>query len=454
MRLSIPSVIAVLVVAASPAGGTADVFDVPACQETMVSIEADGTGRPSDMLTGAAIGDSNQGEELRALFGFDLSFLPPGTTITSAVFHARFEASYGDPASLGAVYAGRVYQIKGFPSADLEPQWSTSPLMTPMAEVLGEIASGSDLRADLTAHIQGQYPSPQYHQDRGRAVVRLQFELGTNDDDTGDFIYVHDPRLELDVELPDPISERPLGRHLKRCLPVVASLPGAAGTQWTTELQITARHDGTVWLYFTETRTDGTTSFLVRRIDLDIWESVRYADVLPELFGVEDTKGWLEVFSTDPEVVVTSRVANVGGEGSYGQTVPLVGERQMLRYSLYRFWDRPRKQVNLAMVDADNRTNVGMVNLGPGDVTVEVTAVSPEGPFLGHHEVELEPFEHHQMDGLGSGSFIPEAHDIGSVSLMFYLSHDTADMAAWGNVAVYVSRVDNTTGDAVFVVPR
>ena len=27
------------------------------------------------------------------------------------------------------------------------------------------------------------------------------------------------------------IVERPIGRHLKRCIPVVASLPGAAGTQ-------------------------------------------------------------------------------------------------------------------------------------------------------------------------------------------------------------------------------
>ena len=231
----------------------------------------------------------------------------------------------------------------------------------------------------------------------------------------------------------------------------MASLAGAVGTQWETEVHLTARHDGSVWLYFTETGQDGTTNFQVRRVDLDMWQTVRFGDVLPDLFGLEETKGWIEVFSTDPDLAGTARIANVGGEGSYGQTVPLVDESKMLRLSEIRFGDSYRRLVNGVMFDADNRVNVGLVNLGLDQATVVIRVIGPDGVFVGEHGVELDPFQHLQLDRLES--VIPGADGIGLASLSVGLDADGEGIVYRNGVAFYASRVDNTTGDAVFILP-
>ena len=427
----------------------AEVFEVQPCQEALVRI--DGDGIPMRLDSALMIGDSIQGRYLRTLHSFDLSFLPPGAVVSSAVIHSQVGAAYGNPASLGPLLGTRVIDTSGSPGVEIQTRWGTVSTPESPVEVIWEMIDGSDLTVDLSAHFQGFFPTPDHSQDPGRAVVRFQLEVENNGNETNDFLYLFRTRLVLDVDLPSPISERPVGRHLKRCLPVVASLPGAEGTQWATELHLTAGHDGSVWLYFTETEQEGTTTFHVRRVDLERWQTIRYEDVLPDLFGLEKTKGWIEVFSTDPDIVVTARVANVGGEGSFGQTVPLVDESKMLRVTQLRFWDSNRRLVNLVMVNEDNRVNVGLVNLGSGEVTVEVTAIAPGGLFLGTVAVVLGPFEHRQLDRLAT--VIPATDGVGLVSLSVGIEKDDGTNVYQQGVAVYASRVDETTGDAVFILP-
>lgn len=55
-----------------------------------------------------------------ALVTFDLSFLPPGAVVSSAVIHTRVTAVYGDPASLGQLMAARVAETRGQPSIDIQ----------------------------------------------------------------------------------------------------------------------------------------------------------------------------------------------------------------------------------------------------------------------------------------------------------------------------------------------
>lgn len=429
--------------------GASEVFEIQPYQHGMVRIDEEGL--PAGMDSSQGVGDSSQAAYVRSLYSFDLSFLPPGSVVASAVIHSHISAVYGDPSSLGRLFVTRVVGTYGMPSVDLQSGWGLLSLYNELEEVTGAVEQGSDVWADLTSQFQGIFPPNQYSQDPGRAIVRFQFEEENNGSNIDDFLYLYRTWLEIDVQFPDPIAERPIGRHLKHCLPVVASLPGAGGTQWVTELHLTARHDGSVWLYFTETGNDGTESFEVRRIDLDMWQTVRYQDVLPDLFGLEGTKGWIEVFTTDPEVVVNARVANVGGEGSYGQTIPLVDEPRMLRLQELRFWDKYQRLLNLVMFDKDNRVNVGAVNLGPGNVTLRITAIPSEGAFLGEYLLELGPFEHRQIDRLET--VIPEVDGAGLVALSFALDGDSGNMLYQQGVAIYASRVDNTTGDAVFILP-
>ncbi len=73
-----------------------------------------------------------------------------------------------------------------------------------------------------------------------------------------------------------------------------------------------------------------------------------------------------------------------------------------------------------------------------------------DGPFIGSTTVALGPFEHRQIDRLET--VIPDATGAGLVSLSFGINHDAAPVYRQG-VAVYASRVDNETGDAVFILP-
>ena len=440
------SFLVVLVMAAGSLRG--EVFSIRPSQAGHAMLDATGSSFAFSSLSG--VGDSTDGRHLRSLATFDLSFLPPGAEITSAVIHTRISALYGNPAALGPLTAARVPGTRGQPSTDIQTSWATLGLNGDPTPLDGVVAPSEDLSADLSFDFDGVYPSPDSSFDPGRAVFRFQFDDQTNGDGTADFIYLQDTVLELDVRLPEPIVVRPINRHAKRCIPVVASLPGAMGTNWTTELHITARYPVSVWLYFTETGADGAAEFSVRRVDLGMWDTVRYADVLPDLFGLQRTKGWIEVFSSNPGITVNARVANVGGEGSYGQTVPVVGESKLLRYSGPRFDDHYRRLVNLVMMDPDNRTNIGLVNLGPSTASVEVTAMGANGPFLGHTTVSLGPFEHRQVDRLET--VIPDVAGAGLIGLSFGMLTDDAPWLDRG-VAVYVSRVDNATGDAVFVLP-
>lgn len=429
--------------------GSAEVFEVQPFQEGTPTIDADGF--PVSLFSNLVVGDSIRGRYLRGLVTFDLSFLPPGAVVMSAVLHSRIDALYGDPSSLGTLQAAKIFETRGSPSVDVQPHWGTFPTQEPLIEVVGEVANGSSVSADLTPHIQGHFPTPEHSLDPGRVVIRIQMEHQNNGDDTDDFFYLSRTWLELDVEMPSPITERPVSRHLKRCLPVVASLSGSAGTQWQTEVHLTARNAGSLWFYFTETGRDGTTDFQVRRLDLEKWQTVRFADILPELFGLERTKGWIEVFSTDPEFVVTARIANVGGEGTFGQTVPMVDESKMLRSGGVRFGDSYRRLVNLVMFDADNRINLGVVNLGLDEASVVVRLIAHDGLFVDEYLIEMEPLQHLQLDQLES--VMPAAGGLGLASLSIGLESGGEGNVFRHNVAVYASRVDETTGDAMFILP-
>ena len=48
---------------------------------------------------------------------------------------------------------------------------------------------------------------------------------------------------------------------------------------------------------------------------------------------------------------------------------------------------------------------------------------------------------------------IPAADGVGLVALSFGMEDDSESRGLRQGVAVYASRVDNTTGDAVFVLP-
>jgi hypothetical protein len=119
----------------------AEIIDVYPSQEALVIIDEDGF--PVDFHAVAGAGDSIDGRHVRALTTFDLSFLPPGAVVSSAVVHTRVDAIYGNPTSLGPLMAARVAETSGQPSIDIQATWGMLTEFIAPVPFTGAIARGS-----------------------------------------------------------------------------------------------------------------------------------------------------------------------------------------------------------------------------------------------------------------------------------------------------------------------
>ncbi len=439
---------AALLLALCAAATSAETFRVYPAETGQFGVDSDGA--VSFRSPDPRLGDTANSIALVSVWGFDLSFLPPDSELTSARLHLAVGTVYGDPDALGPLKAGRVEGIAGSPSLDPTVDWVTNDVEGESIMEGGRIIKDTELVADLTLQVQGRFPSLPSDPDPGRLVLRTWLDGMANENGASDYFYIASVWLELETTLPDPIEQRPVRRHFKRCIPVVASTAGSAGTRWETEFELTAAdHPATVWLYFTEAGADGSQDFEVRRVDLDKRQSLAWDDVLPELFGRSETKGWIEVLTTAPGVFAAARVANVGGEGVYGQAFSMVLEPWLLRRERVRTWDSEERTLQLVTVDEANRTNVGIVNMGPDEVTVKLDAWSNAGTgTLGSATVTLPPFGYRQVDRIET--LIPEIEGKPRVVLTGTIESGQEDPLD-GGVVLYASRVDNVTGDAVFI---
>jgi len=431
-------------IVAVPAEATIDGVTVPAlrgeCATAWYEEDGGDSLMPGPLLKAGWYGSA---ERVAALITFDLSFLPPGSTLSSARLRLLVISLRGDPESYGNLSAGLVVPDN---DGNLEPalEWAYDNRNGIVSFPRG-IQVDTWITADVTAGVLDrvvEHPKT----DPGRLTFRVEFPAAAHGSEDDDYVvFGSTPLLALEFQLPDPITQRPVHRHLIRCIPVVASNAGAAGTRWVTELQLagTGTFPSSVWLYFTPTESDGTSSFAVRRIDLATRNTVTYDDVLPDLFGLHDTKGWIEVFTTNPGLLITARVANVGGTGSYGQTVPMVDERRAATWHGRRFADTMTRHLGLGAVDAANRTNVGLVNLDGTASGVRLTARWNGGSAQG--TVTVPAYGHIQINRLET--VIPDV----SGKESFFLEMGPTSGTSRRRIIGYLTRVDNTTGDAVFV---
>ena len=386
--------------------------------------------------------------------GFDLSFLPPGTVVNGATLSIILTNGNGNPTSLGALEAAvlRPFSISAPGAPYVEPRWATAEAWPAVTLADPVPAGGGTFSGDITDAVR-QWLGTDHEGDPGRLIVRFWLDGAPNGDDALDRWRTHfPPRLRLDVTLPDPIASRPVDRHEIHVLPVAASNDGLAGTRWVTELSLRSTvldHPIAVWLYYTPSGVSGMDTFQVRRIDLAPETTRTFDDLLPELFGVGGQKGWVELFFSSPGVEAVGRIANVGGEGTYGQTVGLQGWETAAstlgcgyRTSVYRTIPGVR-------LDAASRNNLGFVNVTPIPATVRVEIRRPDGSTSVSLDVPVPPMGHVQLRRLTD--LAPELAGYGATAVSFHPDWpDSGDVTVFG----YLSRVDETTGDAVFVPGR
>ncbi len=217
-------------------------------------------------------------------------------------------------------------------------------------------------------------------------------------------------------------------------IPVVANLPGVAGTFWRSDVIVTNASDTStsVMLKLLPEIRDGATTFtakLIGPLDLPARSQLNLPNVVQSRFGLIDAKGSLQIYTTNGvPVALASRTYTYDRDsgGSYGQEVSGI---------------LAAKQAWVAGVEHDGlyRTNIGIVWLWDTPVQFTVTVFKADGSEAGSGVVAFPEA------GLQQKSL--EAFGVGTLIDGYVVISSSDPDAIW---YAYGSRVDQTSGDAVY----
>lgn len=242
--------------------------------------------------------------------------------------------------------------------------------------------------------------------------------------------------------------------------PVVARGPGASGTQWVTDLVVMNPMAEAIEVglqFFPADQDNMFNPLFPLRISLQPGETVIVEDVLLNQFGLDEAAmGGLGVVASEdyilgnPEdtvICAVTRTYNVGSAlGTYGQTVP------SLLVNLNVGWE-PSLIVG-ARNDDDFRSNLGIMNTSPmAPILVHFRIKDHTGAVLVEDEktIRVASMNQWSFQSLGIGT------TDGPLTVELWL--DPSSMSAEpceedlpNGFVAYVSKVDNGTGDAEFLI--
>lgn len=217
-------------------------------------------------------------------------------------------------------------------------------------------------------------------------------------------------------------------------IPVVARHPGRNGTQWRSALQVVnlGPMDATLELRL-RPRLD-VPAPAPASAALGPGQSLSVADVVQDLFGLDQAVGSLEISvgeGTAP-IVASSRTFNVTAAGSYGQAVGPVSSGV-----------GPRAVILHVDASASLRTNLGLCEVTGSGVRVRCTLRDEHGRALGQPlSLEPGPFELIQIDDVFAAAGAPPTENA---------RIELEQVSGTGEFTGYASVVDAVTGDAIFV---
>jgi hypothetical protein len=239
----------------------------------------------------------------------------------------------------------------------------------------------------------------------------------------------------------DPCEAGPGPSCNEWLLPSSARVPGEGGALWTTDLTVanTGATDATLFVRFLGHDADGRNG-AERTFLLAAGRSVTWNDVLGSLFGLTEAWGGLLVRSASPSLVATGQTSTPGGAGgTYGQSVPLVAETELIRYGAAR-------SVPAVREDAAFRTNLVLANGGTSSVDVDVAIVTSTGVTMGRRTWTLLPLGMTQVSHVVRELGLPPT--VSGARLV--LSTPTPG----GAFAAYASVIDERTNDPRTLLPR
>jgi len=238
----------------------------------------------------------------------------------------------------------------------------------------------------------------------------------------------------------DPCEAGPGPSCNEWLLPSSARVSGAGGSSWTTDLTVAnvGTTEATFFVKLLGHDADGRGG-PERTMRLGAGLSATYADVLGTLFGLADGWGAIQLRSASPSLVATSQTSTPGGGGTYGQSVPLVPETELIRSGAARTVPAIRE-------DAAYRTNLVLANATESPLAVDVSLVSAAGATLGARRFDLPPLGMTQVTRVVRELGV--SVDVSGARLV--LSTPTAG----GAFAAYASVIDFRTNDPRTLLPR
>lgn len=223
-------------------------------------------------------------------------------------------------------------------------------------------------------------------------------------------------------------------KPFRSLVPVSAQTPGAGDTNWRTELTLFNASEFSVDVrldYLPDAGSRGS-----RQLNLRAGESVTFASVLFDLFGLASGAGAIFVEATNPlatpSLKIASRTFTTSPAGTYGLFVP--GEISPS--------GEPYLYVTGLAANTSFRTNIGLVNNSDQTIGISITSFDESGAPLGQSSTSLEPrrFRQTALTTLFPSTEFPD----GPISLRITASVPSA-------LTAYASCVDNLSHDPTYM---
>lgn len=232
-------------------------------------------------------------------------------------------------------------------------------------------------------------------------------------------------------------------------LPVAARTPGYNNTMWLTSFELfnPSYTAVTATLFLNLSDRDNTTPAASARIEVPGRATVVFEDLMWEVFQMQQATGAVDVVALSP-VLAHARISNNGtGNGSFGQLVPALPSRWASGKDHVAGFNPNGDNVYLFEVREDEswRTNLGVVNISSVPLTVLIRAWDDDEEVGRPLAVNVEPRSHTQISRILNVLSAPgHLHQL-------LLQVNAAETTS-GRFFAYASRVDNRTGDAVFLM--
>ena len=207
--------------------------------------------------------------------------------------------------------------------------------------------------------------------------------------------------------------------------------------QWRSDITLTNGGSAPVITTLSYYPSDDPTHPKTATLTLAPNESRQLTNVLASTFNTTNSGGAVQVTTgTASPLMISARTYSDTGNGTYGQFIPGVSERDGLGR------DAGSLQVQQLEESAAFRSNLGIAELSGKPVTLEITAVQPDSKVAPRAVVDLKANEFRQFNSIAKSLGIPTLYN-GRIAVRV-IDGD-------GKVAVYGSVVDNRTQDPTYI---